>query len=397
MPWLALILMSLAITKPVPFDEAVRRLEAKTPVASRLSSSEWRDIALGLRERAFFSAKVDDVRVVAGMQARVQEALDLSSRDAGRAFMDRDKFIADMREQLGAAPGDSGNLQDITSSKRLGLVYDFNVEDAMEHGRWTIGQDEELRAAFPCQELVRVEDRIEPRPWQQIFADAGGKVVDGRMIAPKDDPVWMRISDFGRPWPPFKYGSGMGVEDCDAEESVQLGIIPEGYVPKEQSVDFNKELEASIAKIGDSGRASLREIFGDQINIEGDAAKWDGSLLSEFYDRAIAEAKNPAPIDLGAAAEEAELGGARVAMHAEDLQRVVQRNPEITADDMRMLPWLWRAPGSVRTFNQGLQAHVAREDFGRAWSAVLGRSAIDQPWRVSAFSWKTTNANWPHV
>ena len=40
-----------------PFAEALAKLSSRTPQAADLSSSQWADVPLALRERAFFSAR----------------------------------------------------------------------------------------------------------------------------------------------------------------------------------------------------------------------------------------------------------------------------------------------------------------------------------------------------
>ena len=44
----------------------------------------------------------------------------------------------------------------------------------------------------------------------------------------KNDPIWIAISDFGLPWPPFKLGSGMWLKCVGWDECVDLGLVQEG-------------------------------------------------------------------------------------------------------------------------------------------------------------------------
>ena len=55
------------------------------------------------------------------------------------------------------------------------------------------------------------------------------KLFQNRMVALKSDPVWTKISRFGHPYPPFDWGSGMGVEDVSREDVLSLGVIKEDY------------------------------------------------------------------------------------------------------------------------------------------------------------------------
>ena len=63
----------------------------------------------------------------------------------------------------------------------------------------------------------------EERDWGTRWSQAGEKFYAGRMIALKSGPVWCEISRFENPWPPFNYGSGMGVEDIDRDECIAPG------------------------------------------------------------------------------------------------------------------------------------------------------------------------------
>lgn len=266
--------MDIELTEPVPFEAAVKRLTGRRAVPSWMRTDEWSAVPLALRERAFFSAGVESARVLESMQERIGKALDLSGRDAGEAFMGRSKFVADMRQSLGAAPGDSGKLTDITSQRRLELIYDMNVEEAHEYGRYQMGQEPALLEAFPAWELVRVEGRKEERDWSSRWQGEGGQLYGGRMIARKDDDVWVRISRFERPYPPFDFGSGMGVEDVERDEAVALGVIAPEEIPASQPKEYNEALAARAPQ--GAGREWLQSAFGKQIEFDGDKVNWKG-------------------------------------------------------------------------------------------------------------------------
>jgi len=258
-----------------PFEDAVDRLVGKTAVASKLRTKDWEGMDLSIRERSFFSAGVDDLRTVQTFQDKLNEALTLGHDNPERAFMDRSKFVSEMRQALGAPEGDSGDITDITSRRRLELIYDFQTQDAAEFGRWKIGQDPELLDAFPAQEFLRIESRHVPREdWPERWRAAGGRFYDGRMIALKNDPVWTQLSRFGRPWPPFDFGSGMGIEDVDRDEAERIGLIAPGQQPLAKDEDFNKNLNADVSGLDENLAAKLNEWFGDKVKIDGDVAEW---------------------------------------------------------------------------------------------------------------------------
>ena len=79
--------------------------------------------------------------------------------------------------------------------------------------------------AASAEELYRAFSRKNPRDWASRWTEAGGQTYDGRMIALKDDPIWLTISDFGFPFPPFSLGSGMMVRSVDRKTAMNLGLI----------------------------------------------------------------------------------------------------------------------------------------------------------------------------
>lgn len=221
-----------------PLPEAVAKLEAKSPVAAALTSAEWSGVPLALRERAFFSARVESERLLAEMQKRIGQALTLARVEVGdgkTALMDRDSFIAEVRklaEEWGvqtAGSGAAGTVQDIRSARRLGLIFDTQMQQAQGYARYKAAHDPDVLESWPAQRLVREQPRRVPRDWDRRWAEAGARVgwqgaLQHPKVALKTSPIWAELSRFGVPWPPFDFQSGMGVEDVDAEEAERLGL-----------------------------------------------------------------------------------------------------------------------------------------------------------------------------
>ena len=94
------------------------------------------------------------------------------------------------------------------------------------------------------------------------------------MIALKSSPVWEAISAFGTPYPPFDFNSGMWVRDIDRLEAIDLGLMGEADTAEPVVEKFNARLEASARGLQPELLESLRQSFGDQVDISGDAIKW---------------------------------------------------------------------------------------------------------------------------
>jgi len=279
--------------------KAVSRFEGRQVTPSARTSADWERVAPALREKCFFSARVNDAEVLGKMRELIGKAVDSSKRPANEALVSQDKFISEMKSFLrsrGYAMGGS-KLTDITSRRRLGLIYDMNVQEAREYARYVRGQDADALDMYPAQEFLRVENRRVPRTdWPMRWRAAGGRIRGGRMVALKSDPVWTNLSRFGRPYPPFDYGSGMGVEDIDRGEAVELGLLPDDE-PADEIPDFDiaLEAEASLDRIPED---MLEEIVRETPNarIEGGKLKMsDKKPLQTYKDMGLDSARTWKP------------------------------------------------------------------------------------------------------
>jgi hypothetical protein len=106
----------------------------------------------------------------------------------------------------------------------LDLVVHTNTRFVCGHRNFAKSVDPEMLDAYPARELVHVKGGAEPFDWKGRWTAAGAKLFGDRMIALKNDPVWLKISDFGHPHPPFAFGSGMDMVDVSRVEAVELGL-----------------------------------------------------------------------------------------------------------------------------------------------------------------------------
>ena len=156
-----------------PFAEALSQLSRRTPQAADLSSSQWADVPLALRERAFFSARVTNAQYLQNIKDRVESILNPRTVQRDGRPVTEGLNLASARAELklvlqsiGYNPGEkAGGLEDLSSDARLNLQLKQNVESAQGFGNFLQGQAEGALDAFPAQELFRAEDREEPRNW----------------------------------------------------------------------------------------------------------------------------------------------------------------------------------------------------------------------------------------
>ena len=273
-----------------PLTKAASRMGAKVAVGTTRTSAEMDAVPLALRERAFWSARLESAHLAQGMLDMLKKATSLERHTVDRGgkqvqlVMSRDLFIRESRKMLDASgykPGDpawEGTLLDHRSAQRLGLIYDFNIRQAGEYARLMAGQDEGALEAYPAQELVREEQRMVPRPWRDRWSQHGGRNFSGRMIALKSDPIWTEISRFGSPFPPFDFNSGMGVEDVSRGDAEACGIINPDETPKRADVGFNDNLQASVKGLSQPIVDALNRSFdkaGGIVVIKDGVAQWN--------------------------------------------------------------------------------------------------------------------------
>lgn len=243
--------------KVQPWADAVAKISAKTPIGSRLRSYEWDRMPISLREAGMFSARVESARLLSDMQQFLIDSLNGNSTEGG-AIKDRGRFISDMRklaQQLGVGQLGKSEITDIQGPTRLGLICDMQASMARGYARWKTGHDQDMLNEWPAQQLIRISSRKEPRDWQERWNQAAENagfvgVASAGMIALKDSPIWKHLSRFGTPWPPFDYGSGMGVEDVDRDKAEALGLILPGQIIEPTGEqDFAASMESSAARI----------------------------------------------------------------------------------------------------------------------------------------------------
>lgn len=258
----------MQLLSPVPFREAIDKLAVKKIVGSRLDSAQWSSLPTDLRERAFFSSRVESIRVLQRGRDAIGDFL-ASNREqlaTGETVLktgSRADFVKGMQDFL-AAEGierGEGGLRDITSEPRLGLIFDVNTRAAQDYGYWLQGQDQDILDEYPAQRFIRVIDVNEPRT---THSDAEGTVALKSNVA-----FWTRLNeDFGVPWGPWGWGCGHDVEDVDRAEAEDLGLIQPGEKPEPAKKKFNERLQAGAQNLDADMLSFLKRELGALIKID---------------------------------------------------------------------------------------------------------------------------------
>lgn len=267
----------MQFVKPQPFTEAVNKLGSKSVIGSKLLSEHWRNVPPALRERAFFSSRVESARFLQTARDSIADyltgALDPDTgalKTGSRADFVKQLQDFSVKQGLGSIDPDGKIPNDVTnlaSERRVGLIFDTQTRQAQDFGYWQQGQDQDVLNAFPAQRFIRVRPVKEPRDMHQHH--------EGEVHLKTDLDFWTALNqDFGVPWGPWGWGCGHDVEEVDRAEAVSLGLLRADQSIKPVQKDFNERLEASVQNLDPDMRSALAKHFGDQVTITGDSARW---------------------------------------------------------------------------------------------------------------------------
>ena len=283
---------------------AADKILQKALVGSGLDSRQWSAVQAGLRDRAFFSATVEDVRVLGAFRAAAARLAAGETDPSSARIAMRDALAAAGYRPPDAEDQGPGGIRNLMNERRLDLILKTNVQQARGWAQFMEGTTPGALLAYPAQRLVRVRQRRMPRDWTARWKEAGDAVgwqgaCRDEFVALKLSPIWIELSRFGTPYPPFDFNSGMGVEDVGKRKARELGLLedgggdgktsspsaPQGSVAQAAPVvpSFNANLQATVEGIrGDSDEGQfLTRTFGDQIDIRNGVVKWKGELIQD--------------------------------------------------------------------------------------------------------------------
>lgn len=357
----------MILTEPMPYAEAVAAAQRRTPVGAVLTSEEWAQVPLALRERAFWSAQQTNMVFVHKAQEGVRR---IAEGKGDRATIRQG--LRELAQSLGIASGDD-SLTDISSDQRLGLLLDTQVDMAAGYGRRKRWQDPDLLDEWPAWELVDTnpgyEGKSGRRDWPARWADAGGTFYGKRMIALKSDPIWENLGPFQNPYPPFDYGSYWSVIEIDRDTAEAADLLSPGEAVRLDEQDYNARLEATLPAEGSEYARLLQATFGDQIAVEKGKLRWLPDVMERLYDDAVAGTDVTRTVDLGQATRHTvetirrdlgiDVSGWRMEARPSELRHALGRHGEpgtipgktgeqdpaqvpLTRAEIRAIPTIWR-------------------------------------------------------
>lgn len=215
---------------PISSQTADQTLLGMTPQTTTESSksikSTWDE---ELKARSVFSARTTSQKYIEMVKKHLS---DVASRGMTpqQAELKLKKALEDLGyspesgfKDGGVPPAKPGEMRDLSSSRRIQLILDTNVKQAISLGQMAASEDPMLLMMHPAWELRRMGARKKPRgDWKKRWKAAGDKcgwkgALKKQMIALKTSPIWQALADgaggfqdtLGSPYPPFAFGSGL--------------------------------------------------------------------------------------------------------------------------------------------------------------------------------------------
>ena len=273
--------------------QAMKQVLALSPDIGAHDMQEF--LPAQIRERSFFSARTPYAGYLADVQSWIQNLVQpdvrlgpdgLVKTVAGESLSPA-QVRAKMKRQLqalGYAPDadKKGGLQDLSSDRRVNLIIDTQLKMSRGYGSWRQSQGSTILDLWPADELYRAMRRQTVRDWQTRWNEARANLGDsttateatspaGPFVARKNDPIWVEISSFGNPYPPFDYGSGMYVRGVNRRRAIELRVIdPDDHV-KPVLDPLNRPWSVALQDTTSGIASALQQAFGERASLQGNA------------------------------------------------------------------------------------------------------------------------------
>ena len=246
----------------------------KAVLPTELRTREFARLPLWIKEQSFFMAGVTEAELAGAFQRAAQAVLDGKMGEA-----EATRIIREGLEKSGyrPEPGQEGTIKDLNSVHRQLINLRTNV--ALANGWASDAKRRQKSTLYPAYELVRGRNANEPRLWQQklwpeAVAASGSKAKPDIMAALLDDPIWLHLSDFGVPYAPLKWGSGMAQVSVIKSKAREMGLLPPKGQPQPPPAkppeSLNSTLEVAADQIPKEKRNEMLEKLDGTAVFVGD-------------------------------------------------------------------------------------------------------------------------------
>ncbi len=265
---------------------------AKHPTPSGMSSKEWAALNAAMKENKFFSAKVENIRLLERLHRLIKDYLtgEKETLPNGETVI-KVGSAADFSNQAlqwlqteGLVPPDAegpeyhNNVKNIGALARLKLIFKTNVRQSMGAAQWEASMKPANLKAWPAFRFIRFPGAKTKRLVHVINEDAVRLKTDFTFWA--DEMNAASLGGFEVPWPPFGFNSYMDQEPVSRKECERLGLLKPGEPLKRPrgaerfGIDLIERYgygkKASTAKLPEELKAKLKKVYEDRWGVKQD-------------------------------------------------------------------------------------------------------------------------------
>lgn len=272
----------------------LKKFLAKHPTPSGMSSRQWAALSAAMREEKFFSARVENVRLLERLQGMIRDFLtgEREVLENGESVMkvgscaDFVKQAMDWLEAEGLRDADGEgeeyhrDVSHVGAEARLRLIFRTNVRQAVGAAQWESAMMPANLKAWPAFRFVRFPGAKVKRPVHVANEDEVRLKTDFEFWA--DEMNAAELGGFEVPWPPFGFNSYMDQIPVSRKECEAMGLLKPGEPLKRPrgaerfGIDLVERYgygkKASTAKLPDELKAKLKKYYEDRWGGKQDGA-----------------------------------------------------------------------------------------------------------------------------
>lgn len=272
----------------------LKKFLTKHPTPSGMSSRQWAALSAAMREEKFFSARVENVRLLERLQGMIRDFLtgEREVLENGESVMkvgscaDFVKQAMDWLEAEGLREADGEgeeyhrDVSHVGAEARLRLIFRTNVRQAVGAAQWESAMMPANLKAWPAFRFVRFPGAKVKRPVHVANEDEVRLKSDFEFWA--DEMNAADLGGFEVPWPPFGFNSYMDQIPVSRKECEAMGLLKPGEPLKRPrgaerfGIDLVERYgygkKASTAKLPEELKAKLKKYYEDRWGVKQDGA-----------------------------------------------------------------------------------------------------------------------------
>lgn len=265
----------------MPMPDKQQHVKRLRLFPSANDSADWNQVEPAVRASSFFSACVEDERVLGALQEMVQRAM-----EQGMGMAEFVRQTLHMLEDIRLTPPEDEaekekfkySIDTLYSAERLRLIYRTQEQLANGYAAFCEAYEPDWLDMFPAWQFVRVPGAREDQKRPDHVAH------EGEIRLKTDLQFWLDRNSFdqggfGNPHGPWGYNSWMETFDVDRETCEMLGLLEKGERVRPPMELANWNLPNVLQQIGTASVAGLDAVAVERVQERcrevGVPVQWD--------------------------------------------------------------------------------------------------------------------------